>query len=211
MFPPDYACGCEEFLSYSSKKNILSLSLRLPRFVTHSRDNSITMDIEHVGDEKSNNNNRDSVAHRDKVGLLDASDPIQPSSPSTFSEEKPTVITAETVNNGGEEGAHNAVDKPYDPNLAPRYSQKEEDVVIRKLDWHLMPLIFVLYSLSVLDRSNLGNARISGMEDDIDLTGNRYDWLGTAFYISCKFFLSRFFFFLCLVRATHYILSTPMF
>ena len=142
------------------------------------------MDIEHVGDEKPNRGS--SVPHpngNDKAGVVDASDPIQPSSPSTVSDEKPTVTTAENVKHGE---AHNAIDKPYNPNLAPRYTRKEEDVVIRKLDWHLMPLIFVLYSLSVLDRSNLGNARISGMEDDIDLSGNRYDWLGTAFYISCK-------------------------
>ena len=49
-----------------------------------------------------------------------------------------------------------------------------------------MPVIFLLYSLSVLDRSNLGNARIAGMEKDINLTGNRYDWLATVFYIACE-------------------------
>jgi hypothetical protein len=47
-----------------------------------------------------------------------------------------------------------------------------------------MPLIFILHSLSVLDRSNLGNARIAGLAKDLDLTGRRYDWLATAFYIS---------------------------
>jgi hypothetical protein len=66
-----------------------------------------------------------------------------------------------------------------------RFSEKEEAAVIRKLDWHLMPLIFVLYSFSVLDRSNLGNAKVAGMANDINLTGNRYAWLGTIFYISC--------------------------
>ncbi|KAE9374903.1 MFS general substrate transporter [Stipitochalara longipes BDJ] len=65
-----------------------------------------------------------------------------------------------------------------------RFTTEEEEAVIRKLDWHLMPLIFVLYSLSVLDRSNLGNAKIAGMSKDIDIGGNRYAWLGTIFYIS---------------------------
>jgi MFS family permease len=60
----------------------------------------------------------------------------------------------------------------------------EESAVIRKLDWHLLPLVFVLYSLSVLDRSNLGNAKLAGMTKDINLTGNRYNWLGTLFYIA---------------------------
>lgn len=32
------------------------------------------------------------------------------------------------------------------------YTQEEADRVIKKLDWHIMPLIFILYSLSVLDR-----------------------------------------------------------
>ncbi len=63
---------------------------------------------------------------------------------------------------------------------------EEEKRVIRSLDWHIMPVIFLLYSLSVLDRSNLGNARIAGMEKDINLTGNRYDWLATVFYIACE-------------------------
>jgi hypothetical protein len=62
-----------------------------------------------------------------------------------------------------------------------RFTKEEEEAVIRKLDWHLMPLIFVLYSLSVLDRSNLGNAKIAGMQKDIDIAGNRYAWLGTIF------------------------------
>lgn len=65
-------------------------------------------------------------------------------------------------------------------------SAAEESAVIRKLDWHLLPLVFVLYSLSVLDRSNLGNAKLAGMTKDINLTGNRYNWLGTLFYIACK-------------------------
>ena len=95
-----------------------------------------------------------------------------PSSKSSSTDEKPAVSTAEDVPQG-----HNDISHHYDRRLAPQYTKKEEDAVIRKLDWHLMPLIFVLYSFSVLDRSNLGNARIAGMEDDIDLGGNRYAWL----------------------------------
>lgn len=71
-----------------------------------------------------------------------------------------------------------------------QFSDDEVEAVIRKLDWHILPLIFVLYSFSVLDRSNLGNAKIAGMQDDIDLRGNRYAWLGTIFYISCPYSLS---------------------
>lgn len=65
-----------------------------------------------------------------------------------------------------------------------RPSEQEEAAVIRKLDRRLLPIVFLLYSLAVLDRSNLGNARLAGMEDDIDLSGNRYTLLGTVFYIA---------------------------
>ncbi|KAF2167277.1 hypothetical protein M409DRAFT_66280 [Zasmidium cellare ATCC 36951] len=60
----------------------------------------------------------------------------------------------------------------------------EEQKVIRKLDRRLLPLVFVLYSLAVLDRSNLGNARLAGMQKDIDIAGERYNLLGTIFYIA---------------------------
>lgn len=39
---------------------------------------------------------------------------------------------------------------------AVTYTAEEERAVMHKLDRNLLPLIFVLYSLSVLDRSNLG-------------------------------------------------------
>ena len=66
------------------------------------------------------------------------------------------------------------------------FTAEEEAAVIRKLDFRLLPIVFVLYSLSVLDRSNLGNARLAGLEDDIDLSNLNYNWLGTAFYIACE-------------------------
>lgn len=42
-------------------------------------------------------------------------------------------------------------------------SVQEEQKLIRKIDYRLLPFVFCLYSLSVLDRSNLGNAKLAGM------------------------------------------------
>ena len=64
------------------------------------------------------------------------------------------------------------------------FDSKERAKVIRKLDLHLLPLCFILYTFSVLDRSNLGNARTAGLEDDIDVSGNRYHLLGVSFYVA---------------------------
>jgi sugar phosphate permease len=68
-------------------------------------------------------------------------------------------------------------------------SQNAIDPVIearvrRKLDWHLIPLLSALYLLAFLDRSNIGNARIAGMEEDLHLTSSEYTWLLTVFYIT---------------------------
>jgi hypothetical protein len=36
--------------------------------------------------------------------------------------------------------------------------------LIRKIDWMLMPFLALLYLLSFLDRTNIGNARLAGLE-----------------------------------------------
>ncbi|TKA64814.1 hypothetical protein B0A55_10552 [Friedmanniomyces simplex] len=64
------------------------------------------------------------------------------------------------------------------------YTPNEERRVRRKLDTHLVLFVALLYLMSFLDRSNVGNAKIAGLTDDLDLSDNQYEWLLTAFYIS---------------------------
>lgn len=82
------------------------------------------------------------------------------------------------------EAATAAEHKEHDKDAIVEPTAAEEAAVIRKLDWRLLPLVFVLYSLAILDRSNLGNAKLAQMSQDIDISGNRYNWLGTIFYIA---------------------------
>ncbi|KAI1762670.1 MFS general substrate transporter [Hypoxylon sp. FL1150] len=49
-----------------------------------------------------------------------------------------------------------------------------ENALLRKLDLRLLPAVGILYLLSFLDRSNVGNARIEGLLSDIHITGNQY-------------------------------------
>lgn len=49
-----------------------------------------------------------------------------------------------------------------------------EKALLRKIDWRLLPAVGVLYLLSFLDRSNVGNARVEGLADDVGMTGNQY-------------------------------------
>lgn len=57
----------------------------------------------------------------------------------------------------------------------PEYRNKETQRILRKVDWHLIPLLTTLYVFSFLDRSNLGNAAIAGMNEDLNLIGHRYN------------------------------------
>ena len=64
------------------------------------------------------------------------------------------------------------------------YTPDEERRVRRKLDTRLVLFVALLYLLSFLDRSNIGNAKIAGLTDDLDLSDNQYEWLLTVFYIT---------------------------
>ncbi|KAF4629285.1 hypothetical protein G7Y89_g8861 [Cudoniella acicularis] len=61
-----------------------------------------------------------------------------------------------------------------------------EKRLVRKLDFRILPVMFLLYLFSYLDRSNVGNAKIAGMSKDLKLSanGNDYAWLLTIFYIA---------------------------
>ncbi|KIW64783.1 hypothetical protein, variant [Phialophora macrospora] len=49
-----------------------------------------------------------------------------------------------------------------------------ERKLVHKLDLHIMPIIMLLYLFSFLDRVNIGNARLYGLEEDINLHGNQF-------------------------------------
>lgn len=58
-----------------------------------------------------------------------------------------------------------------------------EGRLLRKLDFHLLPGVCVLYLLSFLDRSNVANARLDGLTDDLHMTGNQYLTGLTMFFV----------------------------
>lgn len=45
---------------------------------------------------------------------------------------------------------------------------------MRKIDLFLMPTIWVLYCFSYMDRTNIGNAKVAGMDKDIGLSSTQY-------------------------------------
>ena len=64
---------------------------------------------------------------------------------------------------------------PIDPEAEKR--------LVRKCDLHVLPMISVLYLLAFIDRINIGNARIQGLEQDLGMQGNAYNIALFLFFI----------------------------
>ncbi|KFA67518.1 hypothetical protein S40285_08002 [Stachybotrys chlorohalonatus IBT 40285] len=63
------------------------------------------------------------------------------------------------------------------------WTLEEEKAIRRKFDVTITPLVTLLYMLCAIDRANIGNARIEGMTDDLNLIGVRYNLILTVFFI----------------------------
>ena len=59
----------------------------------------------------------------------------------------------------------------------------KEKAALRKFDIYLMPAAFTLILLNYIDRSNLGNARVFGLEESLGMTGNQFGNLVTLFFV----------------------------
>lgn len=55
------------------------------------------------------------------------------------------------------------------------FDNKATSRLIRKIDWTLLPFLALLYLLSFLDRTNIGNARLAGLEKDLRMEGLDYN------------------------------------
>ncbi|KAI9926087.1 hypothetical protein MW887_004548 [Aspergillus wentii] len=60
---------------------------------------------------------------------------------------------------------------------------RDERRVIRKCDSHVVPVLMVLYLLAFLDRINIGNARLQGLEGDLNMDGSDYNIALFIFFI----------------------------
>ncbi|KAL1405623.1 hypothetical protein Q8F55_009262 [Vanrija albida] len=56
--------------------------------------------------------------------------------------------------------------------------------VRRKIDWHLMPPLMLLYLVQFTDKTTLGSSSILGIKKDNHLSAAQYNWLATIFYLA---------------------------
>ena len=88
--------------------------------------------------------------------------------------EKP--VLADELSGGRSSGC----DASHDLEAIDKVAEKK---LVRKCDIHVLPMISILYILTFIDRINIGNARIQGLEKDLHMEGNDYNIALFMFFI----------------------------
>lgn len=60
---------------------------------------------------------------------------------------------------------------------------KEVKKVLRKIDWHILPWLFMLYGLQFLDKQMLSYSSIMGLYEDCNIDSDTYSWISSLYYI----------------------------
>jgi MFS family permease len=61
------------------------------------------------------------------------------------------------------------------PSVEPPFDRAAERRLLRKLDLRILPVLWILYLVNFIDRANFGNAKIQGMEKELNLIGQRFN------------------------------------
>ncbi|KAL1959520.1 hypothetical protein VTO42DRAFT_1965 [Malbranchea cinnamomea] len=87
-------------------------------------------------------------------------------------------------------GTEEDVGLPQDPDadLSEEERKRAEKKLLRKLDFKLIPWLCLLYLVSFLDRTNIGNAKVEGLQQDLGMTNDQYNLTLTVFFISYAVF-----------------------
>ncbi|KAF2797590.1 putative nicotinamide mononucleotide permease [Melanomma pulvis-pyrius CBS 109.77] len=85
---------------------------------------------------------------------------------------------------------HKDVDHIHARELAAGYVEGSdaEKKLLTKLDFRLVPCCWILSLLGYLDRSNIGNAKTGGMQDDFQFSSEQYSVIVLLFFVSYTIF-----------------------
>ncbi|CAK7200689.1 hypothetical protein SEUCBS139899_003387 [Sporothrix eucalyptigena] len=70
-----------------------------------------------------------------------------------------------------------------DASNLPNYDDAETKRVLRKVDYRLVPMLVLLYLICFVDKGNIGNAKVAGMNTDLKLTDSQYNLALMIFFI----------------------------
>ncbi|KAI8629911.1 major facilitator superfamily domain-containing protein [Xylariaceae sp. FL1651] len=70
-----------------------------------------------------------------------------------------------------------------DAHFYESFPSEKRKKLVRKVDVRLVPMLALLYLISQLDRANIGNAKIEGLNKDLGLTGIQYNIVTSIFFV----------------------------
>ncbi|PLB41584.1 allantoate permease family MFS transporter [Aspergillus candidus] len=103
-------------------------------------------------------------------------------------EESPNDI--ERCSTAYEYPAKSKLDQFEDPDagLSAEERAKIDRALLWKLDLKLVPWLSLLYLISFLDRTNIGNAKLANLQEDLNMSDNQYNNALTIFFVSYSVF-----------------------
>lgn len=69
-------------------------------------------------------------------------------------------------------------------NVSSKVDAAMEKRITRKIDMRLVPMLCMLYLTAYLDRTNIGNAKLYGLEKELNLPSNGYNTAIWVFYLT---------------------------
>lgn len=78
---------------------------------------------------------------------------------------------------------HETVEDVKSTLSVPEIDRAAEKRLLWKLDIHVVPILMFLFLLAFLDRINIGNARLQGLEKDLGMAGHDYNIALFIFFI----------------------------
>lgn len=69
----------------------------------------------------------------------------------------------------------------------PDYDRREEVKLRWKLDFRLIPILWLNITLPAMDKITPSTGALYGLREDLGLKGDQYAWVGSAFYVSSPF------------------------
>ncbi|KAH9890858.1 major facilitator superfamily transporter [Xylariomycetidae sp. FL2044] len=72
---------------------------------------------------------------------------------------------------------------PEDREFLETFDLKRQKKAIRKVDVRLIPMLLFLYLITYLDKTNIGNAKIEGLLDSLNMNGYQYNIALSVFFV----------------------------
>ncbi|KXH26783.1 major facilitator superfamily transporter [Colletotrichum salicis] len=94
----------------------------------------------------------------------------------------PAARAEGSLRDGSVDG-ENVKKNDYDDDVVQVVDKAAERALCRKLDFHILPVLAVMYLFNALDKGNLGNAETDGLSTDLGFKDGQYNLIVSIFFV----------------------------